>query len=67
MISALALALARVTFTGNGRLKVMLIAHADAVYDRGILEKDAHQKGKLLYGHDLADNKAGIAKNSRYK
>ena len=54
--------LVRGTFTGTGRLKVMLIAHADTVYDRGILEKEPfQQKGNLLYGPGIADDKGGIA------
>ncbi|WP_313494066.1 glutamate carboxypeptidase [Stenotrophomonas sp.] len=54
--------LVRGTFSGNGKLKVMLIAHADTVYDRGILEKEPfQQKGNLLYGPGIADDKGGIA------
>ena len=54
--------LVRGVFTGNGALKVMLIAHADTVYDRGILAKEPyHQQGNLLYGPGIADDKGGIA------
>lgn len=54
--------LVRGVFTGNGALKVMLIAHADTVYDRGTLAKEPyHQKGNLLYGPGIADDKGGIA------
>lgn len=54
--------LVRGTFNGTGKLKVMLIAHADTVYDRGILETEPfHQKGNLLYGPGIADDKGGIA------
>ncbi len=52
----------RGVFTGDGALKVMLIAHADTVYDRGILTKEPyHRKGNLLYGPGIADDKGGIA------
>ena len=54
--------LVRGVFTGNGALKVMLIAHADTVYDRGILAREPYQqKGNLLYGPGIADDKGGIA------
>jgi len=54
--------LVRGVFTGNGALKVMLIAHADTVYDRGTLAKEPyHQTGNLLYGPGIADDKGGIA------
>ena len=54
--------LVRGTFSGNGALKVMLIAHADTVYDRGILVREPYQqKGNLLYGPGIADDKGGIA------
>jgi len=54
--------LVRGTFSGNGALKVMLIAHADTVYDRGILAREPYQqKGNLLYGPGIADDKGGIA------
>lgn len=54
--------LVRGVLTGNGALKVMLIAHADTVYDRGILAREPYQqKGNLLYGPGIADDKGGIA------
>lgn len=54
--------LVRGVFSGNGALKVMLIAHADTVYDRGILAREPYQqKGNLLYGPGIADDKGGIA------
>ncbi len=54
--------LVRGVFTGNGSLKVMLIAHADTVYDRGTLAKEPYnRKGNLLYGPGIADDKGGIA------
>ena len=52
----------RGVFTGKGTLRVMLIAHADTVYDRGILAREPyHRKGNLLYGPGIADDKGGIA------
>ncbi|WP_334177271.1 glutamate carboxypeptidase [Pseudoxanthomonas sp.] len=54
--------LVRGTFTGTGAAKVMLIAHADTVYDRGILATEPYkQDGNLLYGPGIADDKGGIA------
>lgn len=54
--------LVRGVFEGDGALKVMLIAHADTVYDRGILQKEPyHRDGNLLYGPGIADDKGGIA------
>lgn len=52
----------RGVFTGKGTLRVMLIAHADTVYDRGIVAREPyHRKGNLLYGPGIADDKGGIA------
>lgn len=52
----------RGVFTGKGTLRVMLIAHADTVYDRGILTREPYnRKGNLLYGPGIADDKGGIA------
>lgn len=54
--------LVRGTFTGDGTLKAMLIAHADTVYDTGILQTEPYkQDGNLLYGPGIADDKGGIA------
>ena len=51
----------RGVFTGKGTLRVMLIAHADTVYDRGILAREPyHRKGNLLYGPGIADDKGGV-------
>ncbi len=55
-------ALVRGVFGGNGTLKVLLIAHADTVYERGILQTEPYrQAGNLLYGPGIADDKGGIA------
>lgn len=48
--------------TGNGRLKVMLIAHMDTVYPDGILaSQPVRIDGNRLYGPGIADDKGGIA------
>jgi glutamate carboxypeptidase len=52
----------RGVFEGKGALKAMLIAHADTVYDTGILQKEPfRQDGNQLYGPGIADDKGGIA------
>ncbi len=49
-------------FEGDGALQVMLIAHADTVYEAGILQTEPyHRDGNLLYGPGIADDKGGIA------
>ena len=49
-------------FEGPGALKIMLIAHTDTVYDKGILETEPfRQEGNFLYGPGIADDKGGVA------
>jgi len=49
-------------FHGNGKLRVMLIAHMDTVYREGILETEPyHRDGNKLYGPGIADDKGGVA------
>ena len=49
-------------FEGPGALKIMLIAHTDTVYDKGILETEPYrQEGNFLYGPGIADDKGGVA------
>lgn len=50
------------TFTGTGKLKVMLMAHMDTVYPEGILTTQPfRQDGNKLYGPGIADDKGGVA------
>lgn len=52
----------RGVFRGKGRLKALLIAHMDTVYDRGILASEPyHRDGDVLYGPGIADDKGGVA------
>lgn len=50
------------TLTGSGRKKIMLQAHMDTVYERGILQSQPYKvDGNKLYGPGIADDKGGIA------
>lgn len=52
----------RATFKGTGAKKIMLIAHMDTVYLRGMLEKQPFRvDGDRAYGLGIADDKQGIA------
>ncbi len=52
----------RATFTGTGSKKILLIAHMDTVYQRGMLEKQPFRvDGDRAYGLGIADDKQGIA------
>src|SRR5882724_8649205 len=52
----------RATFTGTGSKKILLIAHMDTVYQRGMLEKQPFRiDGDRAYGLGIADDKHGIA------
>lgn len=49
-------------FTGTGKLRVMLIAHMDTVYHKGILKTEPYRRdGNKAYGPGIADDKGGIA------
>jgi glutamate carboxypeptidase len=49
-------------FEGSGTKKIMLIAHMDTVYLRGMLEKQPFRiDGNRAYGLGIADDKQGIA------
>ena len=47
---------------GNGKAKIMLLAHMDTVYAKGILATQPHKiDGNKFYGPGSADDKGGIA------
>lgn len=50
------------TFEGTGSKKLMLMAHMDTVYERGILGTQPWRiDGERIYGPGIADDKGGIA------
>jgi glutamate carboxypeptidase len=50
------------TFEGSGHKKLMLMAHMDTVYERGILASQPYKvEGERIYGPGIADDKGGIA------
>ena len=52
----------RSTFVGKGSKKILLIAHIDTVYPRGMLAKQPFRvDGNRAYGLGIADDKQGIA------
>jgi glutamate carboxypeptidase len=52
----------RATFTGSGTKKILLLAHMDTVYQRGMLAKQPFRiAGDRAYGVGIADDKQGIA------
>ena len=52
----------RATFTGTGTRKILLLAHMDTVYPRGMLAKQPFLiKNGRAYGVGIADDKQGIA------
>jgi glutamate carboxypeptidase len=52
----------RASFTGNGTKKILLIAHMDTVYPRGMLAQQPFRiEGERAYGLGIADDKQGIA------
>jgi glutamate carboxypeptidase len=52
----------RATFTGTGAKKILLLAHMDTVYPRGMLAKQPFRiEGNRAYGLGIADDKQGIA------
>jgi glutamate carboxypeptidase len=49
-------------FTGKGKVKILMMAHMDTVYGKGILEKAPFKiDGDKAYGPGIADAKGGIA------
>jgi glutamate carboxypeptidase len=52
----------RATFTGTGSKTILLLAHMDTVYQRGMIEKQPFRiDGDRAYGLGIADDKQGIA------
>ena len=52
----------RATFTGTGTKKIMLMAHMDTVYPKGMLSQQPFRiDGERAYGLGIADNRQGIA------
>jgi glutamate carboxypeptidase len=52
----------RATFKGRGSKKVLLIAHMDTVYLKGMLAKQPFRlEGERAYGLGISDDKQGIA------
>ncbi len=52
----------RATFKGKGTKKILLIAHMDTVYLRGMLARQPFRiDGERAYGLGIADDKQGIA------
>jgi glutamate carboxypeptidase len=52
----------RASFTGKGTKKILMIAHMDTVYQRGMLAKQPFRiEGDRAYGLGIADDKQGIA------
>src|SRR3954471_1049338 len=52
----------RGTFKGSGAKRILLIAHMDTVYPKGLLEKQPFRvDGDRAYGLGIADDKQGIA------
>jgi glutamate carboxypeptidase len=52
----------RATFRGQGTKKILLIAHMDTVYLKGMLAKQPFRvEGERAYGLGIADDKHGIA------
>ncbi len=52
----------RATFKGTGTKRILLIAHMDTVYIKGIIEKQPFRiDGNLAYGLGISDDKQGVA------
>ncbi len=49
-------------FHGRGKARILLLAHMDTVYERGMLVQQPFRvDGDLAYGLGIADNKHGVA------
>ena len=52
----------RATFTGTGTKRILLLAHMDTVYPRGMLAQQPFRiDGDRAYGLGIADDRHGIA------
>jgi glutamate carboxypeptidase len=52
----------RASFKGSGTQKILLIAHMDTVYQKGMLAKQPFRiDGNRAYGLGIGDDKAGVA------
>ncbi|APV50960.1 glutamate carboxypeptidase [Betaproteobacteria bacterium GR16-43] len=52
----------KATFTGSGKARILLLAHMDTVYPKGMLAKQPFRiDGNRAYGLGIADDKQGIA------
>ena len=52
----------RATFKGTGTKRILLIAHMDTVYIKGMIEKQPFRiDGNLTYGLGISDDKQGVA------
>jgi glutamate carboxypeptidase len=52
----------RATFAGKGKKRILLLAHMDTVYLRGMLAKQPFRvEGDRAYGLGIADDKQGVA------
>ena len=52
----------KATFTGSGKAKILLLAHMDTVYPKGMLARQPFRvEGNRAYGLGIADDKQGIA------
>ena len=52
----------RATFKGTGTKRILLIAHMDTVYTKGMLDKQPFRiDGNLAYGLGISDDKQGVA------
>jgi glutamate carboxypeptidase len=52
----------KATFTGTGKAKILLLAHMDTVYPRGMLEKQPFKvEADKAWGLGIADDRHGVA------
>lgn len=52
----------KATFNGNGSKKILLMAHMDTVYPRGMAARQPFRiEGERAYGLGIADNRHGVA------